>query len=90
MIGTVPTPVRQRHPDRYVNTSAFSAPPSDELGNAKLDSVVGPGLVHSDFALLRAFHLPKENQLPSRAESFSLAIRCSATPDRYMLHGALG
>lgn len=58
--------------DQYFNTAAFTAPPKGQFGNAKLDSVIGPGIINLDFGLARNFHLWQEKELELRGSAFNL------------------
>ena len=72
------------NPSKYINLACYSFPvPANLLGNARRNSLVGPGLVELDFSATRNFdvHLFSElAKLQFRAEAFNLANRSNFEP----------
>jgi hypothetical protein len=58
-------------PNRYWDITCFSLPPANQRGNAPRNSVIGPGLVAVDVALVKAFAFGGR-RLEFRAECFNL------------------
>ncbi|HEY6291304.1 MAG TPA: hypothetical protein VI455_07035, partial [Terriglobia bacterium] len=74
LTGTSFYPTRQT-PQAWMNTSAFSIPPSFTFGNAGRNILRGPGLASWDFSLLRNFRLRESTNLEFRAEMFNILNR---------------
>ena len=58
-------------PSRYWDINCFSLPPTNQRGNAPRNSVIGPGLISVDVALVKAFAFGGW-RLEFRAECFNL------------------
>jgi len=64
---------RQNLEAEYFNTAAFSAPAAGQFGTVGRNTIIGPGRLSSDFAVMKAFPLPAEiGQFEFRAEFFNL------------------
>jgi hypothetical protein len=63
-------------PNRYWDITCFSLPPANQRGNAPRNSVIGPGLVAVDVALVKAFAFGGR-RLEFRAECFNLPNRAN-------------
>ncbi len=59
-------------PDRYWDINAFELPPVNERGNLGRNTVIGPGLVEVDLAIVKSFRLGEGRDLQFRAEAFNL------------------
>jgi hypothetical protein len=60
---------------RYFDTTALSAAPAGTLGNLGRNTIIGPGIVNLDAALLRNFRITERVGLQFRWESFNAANR---------------
>jgi len=58
---------------QWFNTSAYSLAPAFQFGNARRNTVVGPGYVDVDAAIQRNFTLTHRISMPIRFEVFNLA-----------------
>jgi hypothetical protein len=71
-------------PSHYINLACYSFPvPANLLGNAGRNSLVGPGLVELDCAVVRNFNvgfISDAAKLEFRAEAFNLANRPNFEP----------
>jgi hypothetical protein len=56
----------------YFDTSAFSAPKANTLGNVGRDVLHGPRLFDIDFSIFRKFRITERVRMEFRAESFNL------------------
>jgi outer membrane receptor protein involved in Fe transport len=56
----------------YANPAAFSVPAVGTLGNLQRDYLSGPGLVNTDFALLKDTRIHEQVRLQFRAEFFNI------------------
>lgn len=65
-------PEDQRTTSRWFNTTAFAAPAPFTLGKAGVNTVTGPGLFTTDFALLKSTRLTERASLQFRSEFFNL------------------
>jgi hypothetical protein len=59
-------------PDRYWDVSCFQLPPVNQRGNLGRNTLIGPGLVAIDLALVKSFALGRDRNLQFRAECFNL------------------
>jgi outer membrane receptor protein involved in Fe transport len=59
-------------PDRYWDVSCFQLPPVNQRGNLGRNTLIGPGLVAIDVALVKSFALGRDRNLQFRAECFNL------------------
>jgi outer membrane receptor protein involved in Fe transport len=59
-------------PDRYFDVNCFQLQPAGQRGNLGRNTLIGPGLVAIDFALVKTFALGGERSLQVRAECFNL------------------
>ena len=57
---------------QYFNPAAFSAPAAGYIGNARRDSLFGPGFADWDFSLLKSTALTERTRLQFRAEFFNI------------------
>ena len=64
--------VANRGIQQWLNPAAFSQPAIGTYGNANPQSVVGPGTVEIDTALVRTFKIRERTSLMFRAEAFNL------------------
>jgi hypothetical protein len=70
-----PTP---GNPDAYVKLECFAAPnPSNRLGTAGRNSVIGPGLVDLDFSLFKNIPIREALKAQFRAEFFNVLNRAN-------------
>lgn len=60
---------------QYLNPAAFVAPPAFSFGNVGRNTVIGPGFVNMDFAVLKSIPVRETLQLQFRAEAFNLFNR---------------
>ena len=60
-------------PTRWFDPCAFTLNAAGTLGNLGRNTVIGPGLVELDLALVKATSLTEKTKLEFRAESFNLA-----------------
>ena len=65
-------PRDQRTPERWFDTSAFTAPAAYTFGNAGFNIIEGPGLVNLDNTISRMFQLTERFRIDFRAEFFNL------------------
>jgi hypothetical protein len=76
-------PVNPQNANGYVKLNCFTAPnPSNRLGNAGRNSVIGPGLVDMDFSLFKNIPVPKISEAfkaQFRAEIFNVFNRPNFT-----------
>ena len=77
-------PVNSGNPNQYINLSCFVAPtPSNRLGNAGRNIIIGPGLVNLDQAFYKnnRFHwLSEEFNIQFRAELFNILNHANFAP----------
>ena len=59
-------------PDRYFDVDCFQLQPAGQRGDLGRDTLIGPGLVAIDLALVKTFALGGERSLQVRAECFNL------------------
>ena len=59
-------------PDRYWDIRAFELQPVNQRGNVGRNTVIGPGLVAIDLALVKAFDWKNGRRLELRAECFNV------------------
>jgi hypothetical protein len=64
---------------RYLNPTAFVAPPAGAFGSVGRNSVVGPGFTNVDLSIVRAVRLGSRVRLDLRAEAFNLLNRRNYT-----------
>jgi hypothetical protein len=57
----------------YFDTSAFSAPKPNTLGNLGRDVLHGPHLFNIDFSIFRKFSITERLKMEFRAESYNLS-----------------
>jgi len=57
---------------QYFNPNAFSAPAAGTVGNARRDSLVGPGYSDWDLSLLKSTQITARTRLQFRAEFFNV------------------
>jgi outer membrane receptor protein involved in Fe transport len=62
-------------PDRYWDISCFELQPANTRGNLPRNSLIGPGLIAIDLALVKHFRLGTNQTLQFRAEVFNLPNR---------------
>jgi hypothetical protein len=76
-------PVNPQHADGYVKLACFTNPnPSNRLGNAGRNSVIGPGLIDMDFSLFKNIPIPKISEAfkaQFRTEMFNIFNRPNFT-----------
>jgi hypothetical protein len=70
--GKCPNGARVGTPACWFNPSAFALPPPRHFGAAGRNSLRGPGFAQFDFAVRKAFHLPRETQIVFGAVGFNL------------------
>jgi outer membrane receptor protein involved in Fe transport len=63
-------------PNRYWDINCFSLPPAGQRGNAKRNSIIGPGLASVDVSLVKSFAI-RDQRLEFRAECFNLLNRAN-------------
>jgi hypothetical protein len=68
---------RQRTPQQWVLSSAFSTPSPFTFGNAGRNILRGPGLGSCDFSVLRNFRLGESAKVQFRAEMFNIFNRAN-------------
>jgi hypothetical protein len=61
-----------RGPNNWFNKAAFAAPANDQLGNAGVGTIVGPGLYLWDLSVRKEFHISERRRLQFRADAFNL------------------
>jgi hypothetical protein len=73
------TAVNPGNPTAYINLSCFTAPnPLTVLGNAKRNSLIGPGLANFDFSVIKNHYINgKASNIQLRAEFFNLFNRAN-------------
>jgi len=57
----------------WFNTSAFALPDNFTFGNAKRNSLTGPGQTNIDFTIFKDFNLFERTKLQFRGEFFNIA-----------------
>src|SRR6266850_4582501 len=62
-------------PDRYWDVNAFELPPAGQRGNLGRNSLVGPGLINADLALVKSIASPGQRTLQVRLEAFNVLNR---------------
>src|SRR6266850_4125880 len=62
-------------PDRYWDINAFELPPAGQRGNLGRNSLVGPGLINADLALVKSIASPGQRTLQVRLEAFNVLNR---------------
>ncbi len=76
-------------PNQYFNPNAFVAPPSGTYGNVGRNTLIGPGSVDTDLALLKAVTLSERVRLQFRAEAFNIFNRANfGTPNAVVFSSA--
>jgi hypothetical protein len=70
--GDVNLPTDQRSPNNWLNKAAFAAPSTDQLGNAGVGTVLGPGLYLWDLSVRKEFHMGEARRLQFRADAFNM------------------
>ena len=70
-------PVSNRTIDRWLDTSAFSAPLPFTFGTAGRNILEGPGLMTLDFGISRFFTVHENHKLQFRGELFNLTDRAN-------------
>ena len=71
--------------DMWFNTAAFSLPPYGTFGNAKRNSLDGPGYGNLNIALIKLIRFGATGQLQLRAEAFNLFDRANFDlPDAFL------
>lgn len=63
-------------PNRYWDIKCFALPPAGQRGNAKRNSLIGPGLASVDMSLVKSFGIGAQ-RLEFRAECFNLLNRAN-------------
>ena len=63
-------------PNRYWDINCFSLPPAGQRGNAKRNSLIGPGLASVDVSLVKSFGFGDQH-LEFRVECFNLLNRAN-------------
>ena len=56
----------------WFNTAAFAAPPPDQYGNARRNSIIGPGTLLFDMAFTKTFPLKESRVLEFRAQATNI------------------
>ncbi|MBI3941327.1 MAG: TonB-dependent receptor [Acidobacteria bacterium] len=67
-------------PDRYFDTAVYELQPAGFFGNAGRNTIIGPGFVNFDFALVKATPLPRVSEdfaVQFRAELFNALNRAN-------------
>lgn len=64
-------PSGQRTPQQWFDVSAFATPADFTFGNAKRNSLEGPGIKTADLFLKKAFRVSKTGRLELRIEAFN-------------------
>jgi hypothetical protein len=59
-------------PDRYFDVNCFQLPPANQRGNLGRNTLIGPGLVSIDLALVKSIALGGDRSLQLRAECFNV------------------
>lgn len=67
------SPSDQQTVTRWFDTSAFSAPPADQYGNAGRSIIQAPGYVNVDAGVQRVFAIGESAKLSFRFEGFNVA-----------------
>ena len=62
-------------PDRYWDINAFELPPAGQRGNLGRNTLIGPGLINADLALVKSISSPGQRTLQVRLEAFNLLNR---------------
>ncbi|HEX6973890.1 MAG TPA: hypothetical protein VF147_05775, partial [Vicinamibacterales bacterium] len=71
--------------DMWFNTAAFSMPPYGSFGDAKRNSLEGPGYVNLNVALVKLMHFGGTGQLQLRLEAFNVLDRANFDlPDAFL------
>ena len=77
-------PVNAGNPNQYIRLSCFVAPtPSNRLGNAGRNIIIGPGLINLDSAFYKNNHvhfLSEDLNIQFRAEFFNILNRTNFAP----------
>ena len=73
----VPAGSRLGTPDRYFDVCAFALPDPGYFGNVARNTLIGPGLVGFDFALMKNTAFAEGKNLQFRAEFFNLLNRAN-------------
>ena len=63
-------------PNRYWDINCYSLPPAGQRGNAKRNSVIGPGLASVDLSLVKSFDVA-DKRLEFRLEAFNVLNRAN-------------
>jgi len=62
-------------PDRYWDINAFELPPAGQRGNLGRNTLIGPGLINADLALVKSISSPGQQTLQVRLEAFNVLNR---------------
>ena len=76
-VGDPNLPRDQRSPDRWFDTTAFALPAAFTFGNARRNSVLGPGYANVDAALAKTWGLRGRATIELRWEVFNLLNRAN-------------
>ncbi len=81
-------PKKQRSPNLWFNINAYTLPTPYTFGDARRNSLTGPGFNNLDGSLRKIFATTKNQSLEFRAEAFNLLNHPSfAQPDSYITDG---
>jgi hypothetical protein len=61
-----------RGPNNWFNKAAFATPATDQLGNAGVGTIQGPGLYLWDISVRKEFHMGERPRLQFRADAYNL------------------
>ncbi|MCI0628742.1 MAG: TonB-dependent receptor [Acidobacteria bacterium] len=65
-------PADERKPERWIETSCFSLPAQNTLGNSGLNILETDGVINQDFGLMKNFQLAERLRMQFRFEAFNL------------------
>ncbi len=84
-------PSGTRNSTTWFNPAAFSTPPAYTYGNARRNSVYGPGLQSMDLGLVKSFSLAEKARFEARAEFFNALNHTNlGTPNRFVNTSTFG
>ena len=75
--GANNNPIRENNPDQYFDPTNFLLPEAGFFGNLGRNTLIGPGLVNFDFAIVKRTSLLGERSLEFRAEFFNIFNRAN-------------
>jgi hypothetical protein len=64
-------------PDRYWDIACFALPAANTRGNLGRNTLIGPGLIAVDLALVKSFELAGGRTMQARIEVFNLPNRAN-------------